>query len=187
MRRYEWRAKCRTAILETKISAIEKELSEAEDAVVTRIRELFRKTGVDVELERDALDDAMYNLRALRHALEQKTRAALATPVGNCEHGKESNALPLFHGSPQPRSGIMIKNEQAIRAFREILTHIESAEIRADAIFELMLERGQINKQELEGVMDTARARQEAKWAQVRAKVDSLLQEEADKTPARVA
>jgi hypothetical protein len=50
-----------------------------------------------------------------------------------------------------------------------------------------MLERGQINKQELEGVMETARARQDAKWAQVRAKVDSLLQEEADKTTARVA
>jgi hypothetical protein len=81
----------------------------------------------------------------------------------------------------------MVKNEQAIRAFREILTHIESAEVRADAIFELMLERGQINKQELEGVMETARARQDAKWAQVRAKVDSLLQGEADKTTARVA
>jgi hypothetical protein len=76
MRRYEWRAKSRTAILETKTSAIEKELSEAEDAVVTRTRELFRKTGADVELERGALDDAMYSLRALRHALEGKTRAA---------------------------------------------------------------------------------------------------------------
>jgi hypothetical protein len=76
MRRYEWRAKCRTAILETKISAIEQEISEAEEAVVTRTRELFRKTGAEVDLERDALDDAMYSLRALRHALEQKTRAA---------------------------------------------------------------------------------------------------------------
>jgi hypothetical protein len=63
MRRYEWRAKCRTAILETKISAIEKEISEVEEAVVTRTRELFRKTGAEVDLERDALDDAMYSLR----------------------------------------------------------------------------------------------------------------------------
>lgn len=76
MRPYEWRAKCRTAILETKISAIQKELSDAEDAVVTRTRELFHRTGPEVELERDALDDAMYSLRALRHALEQKTRVA---------------------------------------------------------------------------------------------------------------
>jgi hypothetical protein len=66
----------RTAILETKISAIQKELSDAEDAVVTRTRELFRKSGADVELDRDALDDALYSLRALRHALEKKTRAA---------------------------------------------------------------------------------------------------------------
>ncbi|MGA8214069.1 MAG: hypothetical protein WB799_10775 [Candidatus Sulfotelmatobacter sp.] len=76
MRRYEWRAKCHTAILETEMLAIEKELSDAEDAVVTRTRELFRETGADVELERDALDDALYSLRALRHALEKKTRAA---------------------------------------------------------------------------------------------------------------
>ena len=81
----------------------------------------------------------------------------------------------------------MVKNEQAIRAFREILTHIETATVRADAILELMLERGQINKQELEQVMDAARARQEAKWAQVRAKVNSLLKEEADKATARIA
>ncbi len=76
MRRYEWRAKSRTAILETKISAIEKEISEAEEAVATRTRELFGKTGAEVDLERDALDDAMYSLRALRHGLEQETRAA---------------------------------------------------------------------------------------------------------------
>jgi len=81
----------------------------------------------------------------------------------------------------------MIKNEQAIRAFREILTLIESANARADAIFELMLERGLINKQELDDVIETARARQEAKWAQVRAKVDSLLEEETGKATARIA
>jgi len=81
----------------------------------------------------------------------------------------------------------MIRNEQAIRAFREVFTHIEATAVRADAIFELMLERGQINSLELEGVMETARARQEAKWARIRAKVDSLLQEEADKVAARTA
>jgi len=50
-----------------------------------------------------------------------------------------------------------------------------------------MLERGQINKQELDDVIETARARQEAKWAQVRAKVDSLLEEETGKATARIA
>ncbi|MFZ0200447.1 MAG: hypothetical protein WB523_10455 [Candidatus Sulfotelmatobacter sp.] len=52
--------------------AIEKELSDAEDAIVARTRELYQKTGPDVEVERDALDDAMYALRALRNALKQK-------------------------------------------------------------------------------------------------------------------
>jgi hypothetical protein len=63
-----------------------------------------------------------------------------------------------FQGSPQPRSGTIIKNEQSIRAFREILTHVETAALRVDAIFELMLERGQINRQELEGVMETGKS-----------------------------
>jgi hypothetical protein len=40
------------------------------------MRELLRETGVDVEEERGAMDDAMYALRALKIVLEQKTRAA---------------------------------------------------------------------------------------------------------------
>ena len=81
----------------------------------------------------------------------------------------------------------MIKNEQAIQAFREVLTQVESAAVRADAIFELMLERGQINKLELQQVIEAARERQRAKWTQIRAKVDSLLEEEADRATARIA
>ena len=81
----------------------------------------------------------------------------------------------------------MLQNEQAIRAFREILTHMETAAARADAIFELMLERGQLNTQELQWTMEAARAREEAKWAEVRAKVESILKEEPDKTIARAA
>ena len=81
----------------------------------------------------------------------------------------------------------MVKNDQAIRAFREILTHIETATVRADAIFELMLERGQINKLELQQVIEAARERQRAKWTQIRAKVDSLLQEESEKASAKIA
>jgi len=53
--------------------AIERELSDAEDAIVARARELYQKTGSDVEVERDALDDAMYALRALRNALKRKS------------------------------------------------------------------------------------------------------------------
>jgi hypothetical protein len=76
MRRFEWRAKCRTAILETKVSAIKKELSDAEDAVAARRRELSQQAGPDVEVEREALDDAVYALAGLRTALEHRSDAA---------------------------------------------------------------------------------------------------------------
>ena len=81
----------------------------------------------------------------------------------------------------------MLSNEQAIRAFREVLTHLESEVVRADAIFELMLERGQIHPQDLEGVMESAKARQQARWSQIRANVELLLTEEGDKKISRVA
>lgn len=81
----------------------------------------------------------------------------------------------------------MLKNEQAIRAFREVLTQIEATAVRSDAVFELMLERRQINKQELQQVIEGAKGRQQAKWDQIRAKMDSLLEEEADKPIAKVA
>lgn len=73
---YEWRAKSRKAILETDPSAIEQELADAEVVVVARTQELLYKTGADVELERDALEDAKYALQALKHTLDQKTRVA---------------------------------------------------------------------------------------------------------------
>ena len=76
MRRYEWRAKCRTAILETKISALQKELSDAESAVATRRRELAQETGPDVDVEREALDDAAYALAGLRTALAHRSDVA---------------------------------------------------------------------------------------------------------------
>jgi hypothetical protein len=71
----EWRIKYRAAIFETNSPEPMKRLSDAEDAIVQRMRELFCETGTDVEEERGAMDDAMYALRALKIALEQKTRA----------------------------------------------------------------------------------------------------------------
>jgi len=81
----------------------------------------------------------------------------------------------------------MVTNEQAIRVFKEMLTHMESYSVRADAILEFMLQRGEINKLELDRIMDAAKDRQRAKWDQIRAKVDSLLKEEADKVTAKIA
>jgi hypothetical protein len=76
MRRFEWRAKCRTAVLETRISAIEQELADAENAIGTRRQELSHETGPDVEVEKEALDDAAYALEGLRTALEHRADAA---------------------------------------------------------------------------------------------------------------
>jgi hypothetical protein len=73
----EWTVKYRAAIFsQTNSPEMMKRLSDAEDAIVQRMRELFRDTGADVEEERAAMDDAMYALRALNIVLEQKTRAA---------------------------------------------------------------------------------------------------------------
>lgn len=72
----EWRALYRAAILEPNSCVIAKRTSDAEEAIAERTRELFQESGADVEGEREALDDAMYALRALRVALEQSTLAA---------------------------------------------------------------------------------------------------------------
>ena len=48
-------------------------ISDAEDAIVQRIRQVSHNNGFDVELEREVLDDAMYALEAWRTALEQRT------------------------------------------------------------------------------------------------------------------
>ncbi len=81
----------------------------------------------------------------------------------------------------------MVRNEQAIRAFKEILTLIENYCVRADAILEFMLERGEMNKLELNQIIDAAKDRQRAKWDQIRARVDSLLEEETDEVTAKSA
>jgi len=68
----DWRAKYRSALLKINTPAIEKEISDAEDLIVVRTRELYQQTGPEVEVERDALDDAMYALHALKSALKRK-------------------------------------------------------------------------------------------------------------------
>lgn len=72
----EWRVLYRAAILERNSCVVAKRLSDAQDAIARRTREIFQETGAAVETERDALDDAKYALESLRVALEQNTRAA---------------------------------------------------------------------------------------------------------------
>lgn len=69
----EWRTLFRAAILETNKNLIRQRVLEAEKAVLTRQRELFYGHGT-VE-EKDAMEDALYALRAYKTAW-QHTEAA---------------------------------------------------------------------------------------------------------------
>jgi len=71
--RTDWKTLYRAAIFETNKHVASQRLDEAEEAVLARGREVFYGT-VDAE-EEDALEDALYALRALRTAL-QHTEAA---------------------------------------------------------------------------------------------------------------
>jgi len=72
----DWRVLYRAAIFsKTNSYEMAKRLSDAEEAIVERMRELFRESGADAEGEREAMDDAMYALRAWKIALEKKTNS----------------------------------------------------------------------------------------------------------------
>ncbi len=69
-----WKSLYRAAILETDPGVIAQRISEAEQAVLARGRELF--TGRTTPEEQEALEDALYALRAFRTALENTDLAA---------------------------------------------------------------------------------------------------------------
>ena len=71
----EWKTLYRAAILERNKSVILRRITEAETAVLARCRELFYGNGTPEEEE--ALEDALYALRAFRAAL-QHTEASEA-------------------------------------------------------------------------------------------------------------
>jgi len=64
----DWKALYRVAILETNKSVIPQKVSQAEQAILARCRELFYTAGTCEEQE--ALEDALYALRAFRSAWE---------------------------------------------------------------------------------------------------------------------
>ena len=64
----EWKALYRADILETNHDVIPKKVSEAESAALARGRELFYGGGTAEEKE--ALEDALYALRAFRSSFE---------------------------------------------------------------------------------------------------------------------
>ena len=70
----EWRVLYRAAIFsKTNSYEMAKRISDAEEAIGERMLELLHQTGADVEVEREALDDAIYALSAWRSALERRT------------------------------------------------------------------------------------------------------------------
>jgi hypothetical protein len=73
----EWRVLYRAVLFDsTRSYTVAKRLTDAEEAIVRRTLELSHESGADVEAERDAMDDAMYALRALRVTMEESNRAA---------------------------------------------------------------------------------------------------------------
>jgi hypothetical protein len=62
------------ALFETDQSRIPSRIAEAEKAIVARARELFF-SGADTIEEDQALDDALYALRALQNCLEMRSVA----------------------------------------------------------------------------------------------------------------
>jgi hypothetical protein len=68
-----WKTLYRAAILETNKRVLPQRVSEAEEALIARRREIFYSSGSPEEKE--ALEDALYALRAFRTAW-QHTEAA---------------------------------------------------------------------------------------------------------------
>ncbi len=68
LNRPDWRTLYRAAILETDKGILPQRVSEAEEAVIQRGREIFYDYGTPEEVEKDGLEDALYALRAFRSA-----------------------------------------------------------------------------------------------------------------------
>jgi hypothetical protein len=69
-----WRELYSAALFETDKNRIPTRIADAEKAIVARARELF-SAGADTIEEDQALDDALYALRALQNCLEYRAAA----------------------------------------------------------------------------------------------------------------
>jgi hypothetical protein len=70
-----WRTLYTAALFETDRNRVPSRIAEAEQAIVARARELF-SAGNDTIEEDQALDDALYALRALQSCLDLQAAAA---------------------------------------------------------------------------------------------------------------
>jgi hypothetical protein len=69
-----WRVLYTAALFETDNDLIHTRIADAEKAIVARARELF-SAGADTIEEDQALDDALYALRALQNCLDLRAAA----------------------------------------------------------------------------------------------------------------
>jgi hypothetical protein len=69
-----WRELYSAALFETDKNRIPNRIADAEKAIMARARELF-SAGADTIEEDQALDDALYALRALQNCLEFRAAA----------------------------------------------------------------------------------------------------------------
>jgi hypothetical protein len=74
-KRQPWRELYTAALFETERERIPARIAEAEKAIVARSRELFSASSDTIE-EDQALDDALYALRALQSCLQVNSLAA---------------------------------------------------------------------------------------------------------------
>ena len=72
-----WRELYRAALFETDRNKIASRIGEAEKAIIQRARELFGSATDTIE-EDQALDDALYALRALQHCVASEDTPAAA-------------------------------------------------------------------------------------------------------------
>ncbi len=71
---YGWRELYCAALFETDQSRVPNRIADAEKAIIARARELF-SAGADTIEEDQALDDALYALRALQNCLAYRAAA----------------------------------------------------------------------------------------------------------------
>lgn len=66
---WAWRDLYLTALMEVDKNKTPTRIADAERAILNRARELFKASGDNIQ-EEEALDDALYALRALKNCLE---------------------------------------------------------------------------------------------------------------------
>lgn len=74
-----WRELYKAALLETDTSKLAGRIEEARKAIVARSRELFA-TSPDYDGESEALENALYALRALENCLSSNTKDRRRAP-----------------------------------------------------------------------------------------------------------